>query len=145
MGTACGHLLECSAQCTGGLFTDYDIAKWENMGYPIAEVSADSTFTITKPPKTDGIVCFGSVAEQLVYEIQDPGAYQCPDVACDFTGIQIEEIGPDMVRVTGGRGLPPTDSYKVCCTLPDAFTNVSLMLIVGHDAAAKARKTHETL
>jgi len=145
MGTCAGHLLECSAQCTGGLFTDYDAQKWDNMGYPIAEVSADGTFTISKPAKTDGIVCFGSVAEQLCYEIQDPGAYHCPDVACDFTGVRIEEVGENKVRVSGGRGLPPTDSYKVCCTVPDSFAGLSLMLIVGHDAAAKARKTHETI
>jgi len=145
MGTCAGHLLECSAQCTGGLFTDYEAEKWDNMGYPIAEVSADGSFTITKPPNTDGIVSFGSVAEQLVYEIQDPGAYHCPDVACDFTSVKIEEVSKDKVRVSGGRGLPPTDSYKVCCTIPDNFAAISMMLIVGHDAVAKARRTHETI
>jgi len=145
MGTCAGHLIECSAQCTGGLFTDYQTEKWDNMGYPIAEMSADGSFTISKPAGTDGVVSFGSVAEQLVYEIQDPGAYQCPDVACDFTGVKIEEVGPNVVRVTGGKGQPPTDSYKVCCTIPDNFAAISMMLIVGHDAAAKARRTYETV
>jgi hypothetical protein len=145
MGTAAGHLIECSAQCTGGLFTDYQDEKWDNMGYPIVEAYPDGSFILTKPPNTDGIVSFGSVAEQLCYEIQDPGAYHVPDVACDFTSIKIEEVAKDTVRVSGGRGLPPTDSYKVCATVPDNFVAISLMLIVGENAADKARRTFETI
>jgi len=145
MGTCAGHLIECSAQCTGGLFTDYQDEKWDNMGYPIVEAYPDGTLTLTKPAGTDGIVSFGSVAEQLCYEIQDPGAYHVPDVACDFTSIRIEEVGKDMVRVSGGRGQPPTDTYKVCATVPDNLVSVSLMLIVGHNAADKARRTFETI
>mmetsp|Transcript_112322 Transcript_112322/g.194772 ORF Transcript_112322/g.194772 Transcript_112322/m.194772 type:complete len:600 (+) Transcript_112322:85-1884(+) len=145
MGTAAGHLIECSAQSTGGLFTDYEAEKWDNIGYPIVEAYPDGSFLLTKPPNTDGIVSFGSVAEQLCYEIQDPGAYHVPDVACDFTKIKIEEIGKDTVRVTGGRGLPPTDMYKVCATVPDDFVGISLMLVVGHNAADKARRSFETI
>lgn len=145
MGTAAGHLIECSAQCTGGLFTDYQDEKWDNIGYPIVEAYPDGTFTLTKPPNTDGLVSFGSVAEQLCYEIQDPGAYHVPDVACDFTSIQIEEVGENVVRVSGGRGLPPTNSFKVCATLPDNFVAMHVWLIVGHNAADKARRTFEVL
>ncbi|CAK9021406.1 unnamed protein product [Durusdinium trenchii] len=145
MGTLAGHLIECSAQCTGGLFTDYQEVKWENMGYPVVEVSPDGTFLVSKPPGTDGMVSFGSVAEQLLYEIGDPGAYLVPDVACDFTQVKIEEVGKDLVKVSGGRGLPPTNSYKVCCTIPDGFASVIPLLIAGHDAAAKARRTFETV
>eukprot|EP00913_Durusdinium_trenchii_P035976 g33660.t1 len=61
------------------------------MGYPVVEVSPDGTFLVSKPPGTDGMVSFGSVAEQLLYEIGDPGAYLVPDVACDFTQVKIEE------------------------------------------------------
>mmetsp|Transcript_41752 Transcript_41752/g.129982 ORF Transcript_41752/g.129982 Transcript_41752/m.129982 type:complete len:601 (+) Transcript_41752:46-1848(+) len=145
MGTCAGHLIECSAQCTGGLFTDYQDEKWDNMGYPIVEAYPDGSFTLTKPADTDGIVSFGSVAEQLCYEIQDPGAYHVPDVACDFTSVKIEEIGKDIVRVSGGRGQPPTDMYKVCATIPDNWVTINLMLIVGHNAADKARRTYETI
>lgn len=145
MGTLAGHLIECSAQCTGGLFTDWQDEKWDNMGYPVIECYPDSTFLVTKPPGTDGLVSFGTVAEQLCYEISDPGAYHVPDVVCDFTDVNIEEVGENVVRVSGGRGYAPTDTYKVCCTVPDGYSSVQMLLVVGHDAAAKARRTYETV
>ena len=50
-GSLAGHILECGAQATGGNFTDWQgVADtlW-NVGYPIAEVSADGVITIGKP------------------------------------------------------------------------------------------------
>lgn len=41
-GTLAGHLLECSAQVTGGTFTDWrDVPDWAGIGMPIGECSAD--------------------------------------------------------------------------------------------------------
>lgn len=135
-GTLAGHILECGAQCTGGLFTD-----WQR----VAEVEADGSFTIAKPRDTDGLVCFGSVAEQLLYEMGDPGAYHVPDVACDFTGVEMAEVGENRVRVTGARGQAPTPTYKVSATYRDGYRNQALLVIGGFDAAAKARRTGETV
>ena len=145
-GSLAGHILECGAQATGGLFTDWDtVPDWDDIGYPVAEVSADGDFTISKPAGTDGLVCFGSVAEQLLYEIGDPGAYMVPDVVCDFTGVEMREVGENMVRVGGARGLPPTSTYKVSATYRDGYRSQALMVIGGIDAAAKARRTGETI
>ncbi len=48
-GTLAGHLLECSAQVTGGTFTDWrDVPDWAGIGMPIGECSADGGLVITK-------------------------------------------------------------------------------------------------
>ena len=145
-GTLAGHLVECGAQCTGGLFTDWDtVPGWDDIGYPIVVASADGSFEITKAPGTGGLVTPASVSEQVLYEIGDPRAYHVPDVACDFTGVRFEATGPERVRVTGARGRAPTDTYKVSATFPDGFRNVALLVVAGERAAAKARRTGEAL
>jgi len=145
-GTLAGHLVECGAQGTGGLFTDWDtVPDWDNIGFPVLEVGADGGFTITKPAGTGGLVTPASVCEQLLYEIGDPRAYHVPDVACDFTGVRFEPDGEHRVRVTGARGRPPTDTYKVSATHPDGFRNQALLVIAGERAAAKARRTGDAL
>jgi Acyclic terpene utilisation family protein AtuA len=80
------------------------------------------------------------VAEQMLYEIGDPGAYLLPDVSCDFTGVQMSQAGPDRVRVTGARGHAPSDLYKVSATHADGWRCVINVTIVGGRAEAKAQR-----
>ena len=78
-GSLVGHLLECGPQATGGLFTDWEqVPGWHNIGYPIAECSADGSFVLTKPADTGGLVSPACAAEQVLYEIADPAAISCP-------------------------------------------------------------------
>ncbi|MGH8797499.1 MAG: acyclic terpene utilization AtuA family protein, partial [Caldimonas sp.] len=80
-------------------------------------------------------------AEQLLYEIGDPGAYLLPDVICDFRGVQIEPAGENRVHVSGARGLPPTDAYKVSATTQHGFRCTGTLVVIGIDAAKKAERT----
>jgi hypothetical protein len=109
-GTIAGHTIECGAQVTGGNCQ----VEWETIpdlagvGYPICEASPDGTFVITKHAGTGGRITVAGVKEQLVYEMGDPRSYITPDCVADFTTIQLEQDGPDRVRVFGIKGRPAT-------------------------------------
>jgi len=145
-GCLAGHIIECGAQATGGLCTDWEqSAPWENIGYPIAEVSEDGTFVLTKPDDTGGLVNRQTVAEQLVYEIGDPQAYILPDVICDFSEVIIEDMGQNRAKVSGARGNKPTNDLKVCATFRDGYRIGAYISIRGIDAPAKAQATADAV
>jgi hypothetical protein len=145
-GTVAGHLIECGAQATGGLWCNWTEADdLGNVGYPIAEMETTGNFRITKPANTGGAVNVETVSEQLLYEVGDPAAYLTPDVTADFTSVTLAETGRDVVTVTGARGKPATDTYKVSIAYRDGFGASGTLVIFGPHAAAKARRCGEML
>ncbi|MFM9023284.1 MAG: acyclic terpene utilization AtuA family protein, partial [Solirubrobacterales bacterium] len=143
-GSLIGHLLECGAQGVGGLFTDWaDVPGWDNIGYPVAECRPDGSAVITKPEGTGGLVVPGSVGEQMLYEIGDPGRYLLPDVTCDWRDVTLTQEGPDRVLVQGAKGSEPTNSYKATVTAPDGWRVVTTALLTGHQAGGRARRAAE--
>ncbi len=144
-GSLAGHILECGPQATGGNFTDWeDAGALTNIGYPIGEISADGSFSITKPEGTGGIVNIGTVSEQLVYEIGDPQCYILPDVICDFSEVEITEEGMNRVHISPAKGRPAPDTYKTCLTYHDGFRAGLMLTFTGRDAGQKAQKFAET-
>jgi hypothetical protein len=138
-GTLVGHIVECGPQATGGNVTDWaGVPGWEDLGYPVAEVFPDGTAVIAKPAGTGGLVTPLTVAEQVVYEIGDPGAYLMPDVVCDWRAVQLAQDGPDRVRVSGARGGAPTTTYKATGTRTNGYRALTTAMFAGAGAAGKA-------
>lgn len=145
-GTLAGHVIECGAQATGGLFTDWQqVPDWADIGYPVIDCEADGSFVLSKPEGTGGLIHPGAVAEQILYEVGDPANYLMPDVTCDFRQVRVEARPTGTVRVSGARGRPPTASYKANGTWRDGYQLQLMMAIRGIDAPAKARKTADAL
>ena len=134
-----GHIIECGPQCSGGnySFADDESIDLRYPGFPIAEVAADGSSTITKQPGTGGAVTTGTVTAQLLYEIAEP-AYANPDVIARFDTIQLEQTAPDRVRVFGVHGEPPSDRLKVALNYPGGWRNSMSLVLTGLDQDRKA-------
>jgi hypothetical protein len=135
-GTACGHLLECGSQVTGGYFADpgvKDVEGLDETGFPIAEITEDGGFVIR------------TVKEQLLYEIHDPAAYLTPDVVLDITRVELEQEGKDRVRVRGCRGKPRPERLKATVSFPGGWLGEGEISYAGPNARARAELAGRTL
>jgi hypothetical protein len=141
-GTVAGHLLECAGQITGGYFADpgyKDVAGLARLGFPIGEVGEDGSLVVTKVAGSGGAVTAQTCKEQLLYEVHDPARYFQPDVVADFSQVTVEEVGPDRVRVSGGRGAKRTDTLKVSVGYVDSYIGEGQISYAGPGALARGR------
>lgn len=144
--TVAGHLIECGAQVTGGLWCNWSEAPdLADVGYPVAVMKEDGEFHVTKPAGTGGAVNTETVSEQLLYEVGDSAAYLTPDVTADFTSVTLAEEERDVVAVRGARGRPATSTYKVSAAYRDGFTASGTLAIFGRDPGQKARVCAEMM
>ena len=136
---AAGHIIECGAQATGGNYSFFqEVPSFFNIGYPIAEIYEDGSFTITKHPDTGGLVSIGTVTAQLLYEIGSP-AYINPDVIGHFDTLKMKQEAEDRVFVSGCRGSSAPKTHKVCVNLAGGFRNGTEILLTGIDIEEKAK------
>ena len=141
-GTVAGHLLECAGQITGGYFADpgyKDIPDLARLGFPIGEVGEDGSLVITKVEGSGGAVTAQTCKEQLLYEVHDPTQYLQPDVTADFSQVRVEQIAPNRVRVSGGRGTERTGTLKVSVGYVDSFIGEGQISYAGPGALARGR------
>jgi hypothetical protein len=140
-GTVAGHIIECGAQCTGGnCQVDWQaIPDMANIGYPIVEAEPDGSFTVTKHPAAGGRVHSDIVKEQLLYELGDPQNYVTPDCVADFRTIQLEDVEPDRVRISGIRGGPRPPSLKISISYSNGWKATGTLVYSWPDALEKAR------
>jgi hypothetical protein len=140
-----GHIIECSAQATGGNYSFIDeVPSFVKVGFPIAEMYEDGSSVITKHPGTGGLVSVGTVKAQLLYEIREP-RYLTPDVAARFDTIHISQEGSDRVRIQDVKGEPPTDTTKVCINNLAGYRNSMTIILTGLDIEKKAKIVKEAL
>ncbi len=139
-----GHVIECSAQATGGNYSFFtEVPGMERLGFPWAEIAADGSSVIGKHDGTGGEVSIGTVTSQLLYEIGGP-RYLGPDVTARFDTIELEQVVPDRVRISGTVGEPPPSTLKVAMNELGGYRNTIAVALTGLDVEAKAAVVEAT-
>jgi len=147
-GTLVGHLLECSAQLTGGCFADpgvKDVPGMACIGFPFASVDRNGSILLGKAPGSGGLLSVATCTEQVLYEVHDPQAYITPDCVLDITGVAFEEVAPNAVAAMGARALPGTESLKVVVGYHDGWIGAGEIGYAGPNALVRARLTEQTI
>ena len=137
-----GHIIECGTQATGGNYSFASRHDVRHPGFPLVEVAADGSCTVTKHPGTGGAVTVGTVTAQLLYEI-DGARYAGPDATARFDTIRLAATGTDRISVSGAVGEPPPSTTKVATTRLDGWRNEVTVTLTGLDVAAKAALVRE--
>ncbi|MBN9474568.1 MAG: hypothetical protein ABS43_29955 [Bordetella sp. SCN 67-23] len=141
-----GHIVECAAGCSGGMSSRFsEMPHMGRVGFPILEVDETGDATITKLPGSGGRVDQWTVKEHLVYEIGDPRRYLMPDAVADFTSLTLNDEGQDRVRVSGMRGEPAPDQWKMVVGYQDGWIGETMAFFPWPNAYDRAVKARETL
>jgi hypothetical protein len=82
-----------------------------------------------------------TLRHQLLYEVHDPARYLSPDVVADFTSAHFEDLPGDQVRITGVRGTPATDTYKLLLAYHAGWAGEVRVAFSWPDAYEKAKAT----
>ncbi|XP_074349852.1 uncharacterized protein LOC141689460 isoform X2 [Apium graveolens] len=109
-GSLAGHLLECGCQLTGGYFMhpgdkfrDIPFSQLLDLSLPFTEVGCDGKVCVGKADGSGGVLNFSTCAQQLLYEVGDPGAYITPDVVIDFRDVSFQSLTKDKVICSGAK------------------------------------------
>jgi hypothetical protein len=137
-------VIECSTYVTGGNFSGFKSLEslphggWNDIGYPIAEISSNGSVVITKQIDSGGAVTVDTCTSQLLYEIQGPWYYNS-DVTAVLNQICFEQLSSNRVALHGVQSLPPPPTTKVGITARGGFQAEASWFLTGLDIPAKAR------
>ncbi|WP_109829558.1 acyclic terpene utilization AtuA family protein [Reichenbachiella versicolor] len=135
-----GHILECGSQATGGNFSDWElVSSWDDFGFPIVEINEDAQILVSKPGNTGGLVSVNTIREQLIYEVGNPKAYLGPDVIADMSEIELEELSDNKVKVSGVKGIPPPDTWKVSMAYHHGYKASGSIMVGGDQSLEKCK------
>jgi hypothetical protein len=148
-GMIIGHLVECGAQVSGGYFCDpgyKDVPNLHDVGNPIVEITEDGRVVIGKLPDSGGLVSTATCKEQLLYEVQDPANYYCPDVIADLTKVTFKQVGENLVEVfANAAGKPKTPTLKALIGLTEGYMTEEMIVFAGPGALDRAEATKQIL
>ncbi|KAF2428887.1 DUF1446-domain-containing protein [Tothia fuscella] len=136
-----GHMIECSTYVCGGNFSGFKVLEqlgWDDIGYPIAEISEAGEVIITKQMGSGGQVSVETCTSQLLYEIQGPWYYNS-DVTAVLDELWFEQLSANRVALRGVKGELPPSTTKVGITAKGGFQAEFHWFLVGLDIADKAR------
>lgn len=114
-GATIAHLLECGMYGTGANIYQpgyVEVPGLDDLPLPLAEVEPNGHAVVSKPEDTGGVVNELSLGNQLAHEIHDPTDYKTPDLVIDVSQVELKEVGPDKVYVSGATGKPRPEEYK---------------------------------
>ena len=140
--TLAAHLMECSAQLTGGCFMDpgkKDVEDAVNIGFPYADLGRDGSLVLGKLDTSGGRLDVMTCTEQLLYEMHDPAAYITPDCVLDITGVEFSAQGRNRVRATGATARARTATYKVVVGYHDGYIGEGEVGYCGPNALPRAQ------
>ncbi|KAK7530080.1 hypothetical protein IWX49DRAFT_513202 [Phyllosticta citricarpa] len=135
-----GHLIECSNYVCGGNFSGFKrLASkgWDDIGYPIAEISSSGAVVITKNLGTGGEVSVETCTSQLLYEIQGPWYFNS-DVTALLSDLWFEQLSTDRVALHGVKADLPPPTTKVGITAKGGYQAEFHWFLVGLDIKEKA-------
>ena len=149
-GMMVGHMLECSAQLTGGYYADppyKEVPYSYKIGYPIAEVSEDLSVVFTKIDGSGGVVNEDVCKEQALYEVHDPENYYHADVTVDLSHIQLRQVGKDRVLMVPHsiKGKPHTDRLKVSMGVKEGYFTSCYVWYAGPGALSRAKYARDEI
>jgi hypothetical protein len=126
---------------SGGNFTGFralELKGWDDIGFPIAEISSQGEVIITKQQNSGGIVSVDTCLSQLLYEIQGPWYFNS-DVTALLDNLWFEQLETNRVMLHGVKGALPPPTTKVGITADGGYQAEAHWFLVGLEIDDKAR------